>query len=116
MGTPPPKPLNCKSVSNHCGALVSDRWAEPIGEEFFILGAIFSFVLSDIIKTLFCYRSQSFTFRCRHSPSVSGKQKTLLAQGEQGVEILFRFFTCLPPDYPKWLRDLSHDTTWIDQG
>lgn len=29
MGTPPPKPLDCKSVSNHRGALLSDLWADP---------------------------------------------------------------------------------------
>ena len=53
IGTPPPKPLNCKSVSNHCGALLSDLWADPTGEEFCILCAIFSFVLRDIIETSF---------------------------------------------------------------
>jgi len=53
IGTPPPKPLNCKSVSNHRGALISDRWTDPTGEEYFILGAIFSFVLRDIIETSF---------------------------------------------------------------
>src|SRR5882724_13370460 len=59
MGTPPAKPLICKSVSNHPGALISDLWADPTGEEFCILGAIFCFVLSDIIETSFQFRSQS---------------------------------------------------------
>ena len=31
MGTPPAKPLICKSVSNHLGALISDLWADPTG-------------------------------------------------------------------------------------
>jgi hypothetical protein len=53
MGTPPAKPLICKSVSNHLSALISDLWADPTGEEFCILCAIFSFVLSDIIETSF---------------------------------------------------------------
>ena len=53
MGTPPAKPLKCKSVSNHRGALFSDLRADPTGEEYFILGAIFSFVLQDIIETSF---------------------------------------------------------------
>jgi len=57
-GTPPPKPLNCKSVPNHLGALISDLWAEPTGKEFCILCAFFSFVLSDIIKTSFYVGSQ----------------------------------------------------------
>ena len=53
MGTPPAKPLICKSVSNHLGVLISDLWADPTGEEFCFLCAIFSFVLSDIIETSF---------------------------------------------------------------
>ncbi len=65
MGTPPAKPLNCKSVSNHLGALIGDLWADPTGEEFWLLCAIFSFVLSDIIET-----SSSFLFTVS-SPFVS---------------------------------------------
>ena len=57
-GTPPPKPLNCKSVSNHRGALISNLWAEPTGEDCFVLRAIFNLVLSDIIKTSFYVGSQ----------------------------------------------------------
>ena len=30
-GTPPTKPLVCKSVSNHPGALIGDLWADPTG-------------------------------------------------------------------------------------
>ena len=30
-GTPPPKPLKCKSVSNHLGARLRSRWAKPTG-------------------------------------------------------------------------------------
>ena len=30
-GTPPPKPSNCKSVSNDFGARIRPRWAEPNG-------------------------------------------------------------------------------------
>jgi hypothetical protein len=59
-GTPPAKPLICKSVSNRPGALISDLWADPTGEEFCILCAIFSFVLPDIIETSCYFRSQSF--------------------------------------------------------
>jgi hypothetical protein len=58
-GTPPAKPLICKSVSNHPGALISDRWADPTGEEFCILCAIFSCMLPDIIEMSFGCRSQS---------------------------------------------------------
>jgi len=59
IGTPPAKPLKCKFCSNHLGALISDLWADPTGEEFCILCAIFSFVLSDIIETSFYNHSQS---------------------------------------------------------
>jgi len=50
-GTPPPKPLICKSVLNRFGALDRDPWAEPTGEEFCILCACFVLARSDIIKT-----------------------------------------------------------------
>jgi hypothetical protein len=81
MGTPPPKPLNCKSVSNHLGALISDLRADPTGEEFCILCAIFNLVRSDIIKTSFGYRSQrvhlgllsvTFSFREIKNPAYTG--------------------------------------------
>jgi hypothetical protein len=50
-GTPPPKPLKCKSVSNHLGARLRSRWADPTSEEFFLLCATFSFATTDIIET-----------------------------------------------------------------
>jgi len=49
MGTPPPKPLNCKSVLIRSGALVSDLWADPTGEEFSFFCAILCLSLPDII-------------------------------------------------------------------
>ena len=58
-GTPPPKPLKCKSVSNHLGARLRSRWADPTGEEFLLLCAIFSFATADIIETSLGYRSQT---------------------------------------------------------
>ena len=81
MGTPPAKPLKCKSVSNHLGALISDLWANPTGEEFCILCAIFNLVLSDIIKTSFYVCSQlvhllllsvTFSFREIKNPAYTG--------------------------------------------
>ena len=48
-GTPPPKPLKCKSVSIRPGALFSNLWADPTGEEFPFFCAIFSLSLPDII-------------------------------------------------------------------
>ena len=53
MGTPPPKPLICKFVSNHFGARLRSRWADPTGKAYFSLCAICSLVRSDIIKTSF---------------------------------------------------------------
>jgi hypothetical protein len=114
IGTPPAKPLKCKSVSNHLGgALMSDLWADPTGEEFCILCAIFSFVLSDIIETSFFSVHSQFTFRSAihcSTASFQGNKKPCLHQGKQGGKILFRFFTCLPPDYPKWFRGYARDT------
>src|ERR1019366_2902557 len=74
-GTPPAKPLICKSVSNHPGALISDLWADPTGEEFSILCAIFSFVRSDIIETsLFsCSQITTLSFGYFHTASYAGK-------------------------------------------
>ena len=57
MGTPPAKPLICKSVSNCPGARVRWRWAHPTGGKFSLSCAIFDFVLLDIIKTSFVYVS-----------------------------------------------------------
>jgi hypothetical protein len=59
MGTPPPKPLICKSVSNRFSALKSDLRADPTGGEPRLSCAILSFATADIIKTSLGYRSQS---------------------------------------------------------
>ena len=45
-----------------------------------------------------------------------GNKKPCLLQGKQGVEILFRYFTCLPPVYPSYIRGFVRDMTWIVQG
>jgi hypothetical protein len=58
-GTPPPKPLNCKSVSNHLGARLRSRWADPTGGMPRHSCASIRLALSDIIKTSRCYRSQT---------------------------------------------------------
>ena len=54
-GTPPAKPLKCKYKIRlvRPGDAVFRLWADPTGEEFCILCAIFSLVLSDIIETSF---------------------------------------------------------------
>jgi hypothetical protein len=84
-GTPPPKPLICKSVSNRLGARFRSAWAHHLGGTPRHSCAIFSFGTTDIIATSYFIGTHSrFTFRCCHSPSVSGKQKTLLPIGKQG--------------------------------
>ena len=118
-GTPPAKPLICKSVSNLPGALISDLWADPTGEEFCILGAIFSLVRSDIIKTSFYVCSQSVHLSFRDSLfhcSFQGNKKPCLHGASRVGKIPVQFFTCLPPDYPKWFPGYARYTIWIDQG
>ena len=116
-GTPPPKPFNCKIGCRHAGARLRSRWADPTGGKPRLSCAKFSLVSADIIEMSSGYRSQSVHLSLRpFSPSVSGKQKTLLTRGKQGMKILFRFVTCLPPVYPNCLRALARDTTWIGQG
>ena len=83
-GTPPPKPLKCKSVSNHPGARFRSRWAEPTGEEFVLLCAILSLAVTDIIKTSLGYRSQIVTFRCCRSRLIPRKQKNPARTGQAG--------------------------------
>ena len=59
MGTPPAKPLICKSVSNHLGALIRELWADPTGGKPRLSGAGIRLALSDIIETSLCYCSQT---------------------------------------------------------
>ena len=118
-GTPPPKPLICKFVLSDPDDAIDRPWAHHVGDEPRLVLADFSFASGDIIEMSRFYRSQTAVhsltaihFRCSTS-----KQKTLLTRGKQGGEILFRFFTCLPPDYPSSFRGLARNTTkWIAQG
>src|SRR5437899_7217118 len=57
-GTPPAKPLNCKSVSNRTGALFGRRWADPTGGTPRHSCAATRLALSDIIKTSLSHHSQ----------------------------------------------------------
>src|SRR5690348_11075681 len=66
-GTPPAKPLNCKSVSNRLGTHPRSRWTEPTGGKPRLSCALIRFVLSDIIKTSFRYRSQLICLSFAHS-------------------------------------------------
>src|SRR5689334_17466479 len=57
-GTPPEKPLNCKSVSNRLGARFRSVWAHHVGGTSRHSCASIRLALSDIIKTSLSFRSQ----------------------------------------------------------
>ena len=85
-GTPPAKPLKCKSLSNRLGARFRSRWAEPTGGTPRHSCARIRLALSDIIKTSLFYRSHRlFTFRFAAFAAISGKQKTLPTFRKQGL-------------------------------
>jgi hypothetical protein len=69
-GTPPPKPLICKSWSHRPGARLRRRWAEPTGGKPRLSRARIRCVLPDIIKTSLCCRSQTVHLSLLHSPPV----------------------------------------------
>jgi hypothetical protein len=80
-GTPPAKPLKCKSVSNRLGARFRQRWTESTGGKPRLSCASIRLVLSDIIKTSLSFFSQCSAFRYQVSLLFQfrmGKQKTLL--------------------------------------
>src|SRR5437763_14848424 len=56
-GTPPPKPLNCKSVSNRLVARISYGWAHHTGGMLRHSCYRFRLSLSEIIKTLISFHS-----------------------------------------------------------
>ena len=78
-GTPPAKPLNCKSVSNRLGARIRPAWTHHVGGTPRHSCDRFRLALSDIIKTSFSFHSQ---FRLPFSLIVNvyifRQQKTLL--------------------------------------
>jgi hypothetical protein len=115
-GTPPPKPLICKSVLIAPGARVRLRWAESTGGKPSLSCARIRFVPSDIIKTSPDCRSLSVHLFGSSFIIRSGKQKTLPTRGKQGCGNLFRFVTCLPPEYPIPLPGIARKTIWSARG
>src|SRR6202051_1739356 len=80
-GTPPAKPLKCKSVSNRLGARFRQRWTESTSGKPRLPCASIRLVLSDIIKTSSSFRSQCSAFRYQVPllfQFCMDKQKTLL--------------------------------------
>src|SRR5256885_16995353 len=89
-GTPPAKPLKCKSVSNRLGARFRQRWTESTGGKPRLSCASIRLLLSDIIKTSFSFYSQCSAFRYRVPllyPFRGGNKKPCFHSGKQGLEI-----------------------------
>jgi hypothetical protein len=76
-GTPPAKPLNCKSVSNRLGARIRSAWAYHTGGTQFVPALQFVWHYQTSPGRHFIVVHRHFTFRFGH-PAFSGKQKTLL--------------------------------------
>ena len=105
-GTPPAKPLNCKSVSKRLGppsrlstpsessagialrrtsARIRSVWAHHTGGTLRRSCASIRLALSDIIKTSFSFHSQfHLPFALIVHRHIFRQQKTLLTQGKQG--------------------------------
>jgi len=83
-GTPPAKPLNCKSVSNRLGARIRSAWAHHTGGTSFRSCASIRLALSDITRTSFCYRSRTLHLSFRPSGRFQGNKKPCLLCGKQG--------------------------------
>jgi len=77
-GTPPPKPLKCKSVSNRLGARFRRDGQTPPVERLSIPAPEFVWHCRTSSRRHFSIVHRLFTFRYCHSLSVSGQQKTLL--------------------------------------
>src|SRR5262245_45901316 len=78
-GTPPIKPLNCKSVSNRLGARIRSVWAHHIGGTPRHSCDRIRLTLSDIIKTSFSFHSQfRLPFALIVNVYIFREQKTLL--------------------------------------
>src|SRR5882762_2548888 len=74
-GTPPAKPLKCKSVSNRLGARFRQRWTESTGGKPRLSCASIRLALSDIIETSFRYHSQTVHLSLSSLPSRRTKTK-----------------------------------------
>ena len=84
-GTPPAKPLNCKSVSNRLGARRRSVWAHHTGGTPRHSCDRFRLALSDIIKTSFFLHSLfRLPFVLIVTRYIFRQQKTLLTFGKQG--------------------------------
>jgi hypothetical protein len=113
-GTPPAKPLNCKSLSKRLGARIRPAWTHHVGGTPRHSCDRFRLALSDIIKTSFSFHSQfHLPFALIVHRHIFRQQKTLLTCGKQGLKSYVRFVTCLPFHYPNSIRGISLHTFWI---
>jgi hypothetical protein len=110
-GTPPAKPLICKSKIRLARLGNADfwSWADPTGEASLLVLAEFSLSPEDITRMSLCSYPQIIRLLSLlvSIHAIQGKQKTLPTRGKQGEEILFRFVTCLHRVYPNYLRVVS---------
>ena|SRR5689334_13724706 len=84
-GTPPAKPLNCKSVSNRLGARIRSVWAHHTGGTPRHSCDRFRLALSDIIKTSLSFHSQfHLPFVLMVNVTYSDNKKPCLLSGKQG--------------------------------
>jgi hypothetical protein len=113
-GTPPPKPLICKSVPNHSGARIRSRWADPTGGEPRLSCAIFSFAKADIIETSLCYSSQivHLSFLQLFLSFMENKKPCLL-RGKQGLK---NSMILLLPAYLRVIQIRFKDLPFIRTG
>ena len=118
-GTPPAKPLKCKSVSNRLGARFRSAWAHHTGGTLLHSCTAIRLALSDIIKTSRCYRSQtghlslpSFTISFRETKNPACVYVSRVR--ERNSSSFFR--TCLHQVYPNYLQAVALRWPWIAQG
>ena len=116
-GTPPTKPLNCKSVSNRLGARIRSAWAHHTGGTSFRSCASIRLALSDITRTSLCYRSQTFHLSLLLFIHFRENKKPRLLCGKQGWRNPLSIFrTCLHRVYPNYLRAPARSVPRIVQG
>jgi len=116
-GTPPAKPLNCKSVSNRFGARNRSAWAHHTGGTSFRSCASIRLALSDITRTSLYRCSQTLHLSFRPLGPFQDNKKPCLLCGKQGERNLYSIFrTCLHQVYPNYLRDVAPRSPWIAQG
>ena len=116
-GTPPAKPLNCKSVSNRLGARIRSAWTHHTGGTSFRSCASIRLALSDITRTSLSYHSQTLHLSFRPSGRFQDNKKPCLLCGKQGWRNPLSIFrTCLYRVYPNYLQAVALRSPWIAQG